>query len=65
MSENNQINFSDFNALALEEFIKIIKSNEELDPQWKETIIELAKNGIPDDLSSLEAIIRGQNDVEN
>ena len=65
MSENNQIDLSDLNDLALAEFIKLIKNSEELDSNWKVTILELVKNGIPEDLSSLEAALGGQEDVEN
>lgn len=65
MSENNQINLSDLNALALDEFIKAIKNNEELDSKWKKVIAELVQNGIPDNLSILEAIFGGLEDVNN
>lgn len=65
MSENNQVDLSDLNALALAEFIRLIKNSEELDSKWKETILELVRNGIPEDLSILEATLGGQEDVEN
>jgi hypothetical protein len=65
MSENNQVDLSDLNALALTEFIKLIKNNEELDAKWKETILKLVENGIPEDLGDLEVILGGQEDVEN
>lgn len=65
MSENNQINLSDLNALALDEFIKAIKNNEELDSKWKKVIAELVQNGIPDNLSILESIFGGLEDVNN
>ncbi len=65
MSENNQVDLSDLNALALAEFIKLIKNSEELDAKWKETILELIKNGIPEDLGGLEVTLGGQEDVEN
>jgi len=65
MSENNQVNLSDLNALALAEFIKLIKTSEELDTKWKETILKLVKNGIPEDLSGLEVKLGGLEDVEN
>jgi hypothetical protein len=51
--------------LALTEFIKLIKNNEELDAKWKETILKLVENGIPEDLGDLEVILGGQEDVEN
>lgn len=65
MSENNEIDLSDLNALALGEFIKAIKSNEELSPNLKEAIENLVKNGIPENLEKLEDLLGGLEDVEN
>lgn len=65
MSENNEIDLSDLNALALGEFIKAIKSNEELSPNLKEAIENLVKNGIPENLDKLEDLLGGLEDVEN
>lgn len=65
MSENNEIDLSDLNALALGEFIKAIKNNEELSPDLKETMENLVKNGIPENLDGLEDLLGGLEDVEN
>jgi hypothetical protein len=57
MSDEKYQNLSDLNEVALKEFMQLVESDEGLLPEWKQAIIELIQNGIPQNLDALEAII--------
>jgi hypothetical protein len=65
MTDEEQVDLSDLNALALNEFKKLIAENEELDSKWRDVITELVKDGIPQSLDSLEKILGGKGYVKN
>jgi len=48
---------SDINNLAVKEFARLLQSNQSLAPEWKEEILQMLEQGVPEDLSSLEKII--------
>lgn len=65
MNDDKQVDLSDLNALALNEFKKLIAENEELDSKWRNIVTELVKDGIPQNLDSLEIILGGKDYVKN
>jgi len=48
---------SDINNLAVKEFVRLLQSDQSLAPEWKEEILQMLEQGVPEDLSSLEKII--------
>lgn len=65
MTDEEQVDLSDLNALALNEFKKLIAENEGLDSKWRDVITELVKGGIPQNLDSLEGILGGKDYVKS
>ena len=48
---------SDINELAVKQFIRLIQSDQSLAPEWKEEMLRMLKQGVPEDISSLENLI--------
>jgi hypothetical protein len=48
------------NQLALELFLAAVESDASLDPNWRTATLNAIQEGLPGDLSGLEAIVRGE-----
>lgn len=48
---------SDINELAVKEFIRLLKSEQSLTQEWKEEMLRMLEQGVPEDILSLEALI--------
>lgn len=59
MSNDHYENLTDLNALALKEFRLLVSQNKDLDIEWKQEILQITENGIPQDLESLSSLIKG------
>lgn len=44
---------SDINLLAVKEFIRILQSDQSIAPEWKEEMLQMLENGVPEDISPL------------
>jgi hypothetical protein len=55
--EHTHCDLSDINALAVKEFIRLLQSDQSLAPEWKEEMLRMLEQGVPDDVSSLERLI--------
>jgi hypothetical protein len=61
MTEDVSENLSDLNKLALREFILLVSQNDELSSRLKNIILQLSKDGIPQDLDPLDSFTMGGN----
>ncbi len=54
---------SDINALAVKEFIHLLQSDQSFAPEWKEKILRMLEQGVPDDVSPVEKLIEEKIDA--
>ncbi len=54
---------SDINALTVKEFIRLLQSDQSLAPEWKEEILSMLEQGVPDDVSPIEKLIEEKIDA--
>lgn len=52
-----QNDLSDINELAVKEFIRLLQSDQSLAPEWKDEILRMLEQGVPEDISLLEQLI--------
>jgi len=48
----------DINVLAAKELLRLIQEDQSLAPEWKDKMLDLLKDGVPEDITPLIRMIR-------